>query len=311
MQKPYPVKRRLLLAAALLVPAVHALARPAVLAQVPASSDTPAAPYEWVLISTVGFPASIRQQRSRTMTSNRQTLRRSIAFAYDVDPFRVIGGPGWLDQRLYYITARLPPQAPFEDASSTSDESMQADWDQWRSRDQAMLADRFSLRVHRETRVVPGYILTVESGGARVVPVPESIVAMLNHRGLTFKSEQASIPGSAVLTGSISNLVASAVTMKTVAQTVAMWLGAPVVDQTALQGHFDFQIPGTLTGATVVRAFRDQAGLVVEPADTQVDVIVVDGVQRPALNAAGSGTWQMPDWTGREYSQPVASSSGV
>jgi uncharacterized protein (TIGR03435 family) len=245
------------------------------------------------------------------MTSNRQTLRRSIAFAYNVDPFCVIGGPGWLDQRLYYITARLPSQAPFEDVSSTSDESTQASWDQWRSRDQAMLADRFSLRVHRETRVVPGYILTVGSGGARVVPVPESIVATLNHRGLTFKSEQASIPGSAVLTGSISNLDAKAVTMKAVAQTMAMWLGAPVVDRTALQGHFDFQITGTLTGATVVRAFRDQAGLVVEPADTQVDVIVVDGVQRPALNAAGSGTWQMPDWTGHECSQPVASSSGV
>jgi uncharacterized protein (TIGR03435 family) len=310
MKKPLPPKRNLLLAAvraaALLVPVVNGLAQ----AQVPAGADTKAVPYEWVLISTQGFPASIRQDRSHTMTSNRQTLRRSIAFAYNVDPSRVVAGPSWLDQRLYYITARLPSEGPFPDPLSPSDESVQARWERWRARDQAMLRDRFSLRVHRETRVLPGYTLTVDSGGARVAPVPDARVVMLGRRGLSARAEQASSGCSQVLASNarLSNLVATAVTMDDVAQTLAIWLGCPVVDQTALQGHFDFQIRGTLTGMTLAQAFRDQAGLVIEPGDTTVDVIVVDGVQRPALDAAGPGAWQMCDpWAERECPQPAIS----
>jgi uncharacterized protein (TIGR03435 family) len=62
--------------------------------------------YVSVTISTDGFSAEIRHNRSHMTTSNAVPLRKKIAFAYGVDDSLVLGGPDWIDQRIYYIVGR-------------------------------------------------------------------------------------------------------------------------------------------------------------------------------------------------------------
>jgi len=318
MQKPDPVKCRPLLsiarlAAALILAAAAVLAPPAALAQAPDGADAEVAPFQWVLISTEGFPASIRHNQSHMTTHNKQTLRSLIAFAYNVDESRVLGGAAWLDEVHYYIVAGNP--AEDRSPASWSDESIKLSRDEWRARERAMLADRFSLRVHRETRSVPGYILTVDNGGAKLTPVPESSLSTLNHRGINVRIDQApplGCPQALTCDYRVSNVIATAVTLESVADAVGSWLGGPVIDQTALQGHFDFHIPGSFNAASLPQVLRDELGLVLEPHDTAIEVIVVEASGRPTLDAIGPGAWQMremPGWHG-ECPKPPPPSSG-
>ena len=288
MHKTHPAERSLLrtalYAAALFLPAAAALA------QIPASAQVSTVPYESVLISTQGFPASIRRDDSGT-THSWRLVRREIAFAYNVSTSRVLGGPEWLDQQLYYITARFPATRSFQDACA---ESIQVCADQVRQMDRMMLAERFSLQAHRETRLVPGYSLKVDSGGARVQVVPESTLATLS-RGVSVEYQTPSpTTCNRSLTGNatVTNITATAATLQVVARYLALLLGRPVAERTGLQGHYNFQVTGTFTAATLSQAFRDQAGLAVEPSYIPVDVIVVDEIHRPTLDDLGPGTWQ-------------------
>ena len=82
------------------------------------------------------------------------TLKGIIEMAYDVRDFQVSGGPGWLSSQPWDISAR-----------SASDEGM----NEIRRRLQALLAQRFQLKIHRETRELPAYALTVGRGGPKLV----------------------------------------------------------------------------------------------------------------------------------------------
>lgn len=289
MHKTHPAQRSLLrtalYAAALLLPAA------ATLAQSQASAPARTSPYEWVLISTQGFPDSIRRDNSSTANS-WQSMRRGIAFAYNVSLSRVLGGPDWLDQRLYYITARLPATGSFQNACA---ESGQLCSDQLRQMYRMMLAERFSLQAHRETRLVPGYILKLGSGGAKVQLVPESTLATFDHRGVSVGDQTSSrtLCGQLAENASVTNITVTAATLQVVARYLTRLLDRPVAEQTGLQGHYSFQVTGTFTAETLPQAFRDQAGLAIEPSAIPVDVIVVDAIERPTLDELGPGTWQI------------------
>src|SRR6185437_12275719 len=84
-------------------------------------------------------------------------LKQILAKAYDV-PMDQIAGPAWLDDKpgnLYIITATMPP-------GTTKT--------QFRLMLQDLLAERFGLAVHHETRDFPGYALTVASGKPKISP---------------------------------------------------------------------------------------------------------------------------------------------
>src|SRR5580658_1768952 len=74
------------------------------------------------------------------------TLRGTIHSAYNIPEARIFGGPKWIDQDRFYIQARAT--TPADDAELMT-------------MLQSLLAERFALVVHRETRTLPGYELVV------------------------------------------------------------------------------------------------------------------------------------------------------
>ncbi len=89
------------------------------------------------------------------ITVRRGTLSELLARAYDVQRDQ-ISGPAWIEDRetyVYRVDATLPP--------NTSKE-------QFLLMFQKLLAERFRVRLHRETNTRPGYELTVANGGPKL-----------------------------------------------------------------------------------------------------------------------------------------------
>jgi uncharacterized protein (TIGR03435 family) len=88
------------------------------------------------------------------LTVDNETLKRCIYNAYGVGPNQVVGGPDWLSTDRFYIEAK--PEQPVKD-----DSVMMA-------MVQTLLAERFKLVVHRETRTISAYVLEVAKNGPKL-----------------------------------------------------------------------------------------------------------------------------------------------
>jgi uncharacterized protein (TIGR03435 family) len=98
------------------------------------------------------------------------TFKMLMSAAYRVQDYQIIGGPAWLAVDRFDVQASPPsdfrPQPParcFANCPLTPVQIMM----------QGLLADRFQLKIHRETRELPVYELTVAKNGFKVKEVPE------------------------------------------------------------------------------------------------------------------------------------------
>src|SRR5581483_3913617 len=88
------------------------------------------------------------------------TLQGLVTFAYQVRDFQIAGGPAWMNSEAYDIQARSPSgAAPAADPRSMTDEQRKSFADQMDERLRSLLADRFQLVVHHETKEAPVYAL--------------------------------------------------------------------------------------------------------------------------------------------------------
>src|ERR1700733_10297790 len=90
------------------------------------------------------------------------TLRAILETAYNFQEFQILGGPSWVNSERYDILARSPDN-PGTRAVATDDIRSV------RLRLQALLAERFKLEVHRETRELPEYALEVAKNGPKLI----------------------------------------------------------------------------------------------------------------------------------------------
>ncbi len=97
-----------------------------------------------------------------TVIMRSVTLRLLIQQSYDVRDFQISGGPAWMGSERYDITAK-PGTVGDQRASSL---------DQMRLRLQALLADRFQLKLHRETKELPVFALVVAKDGPKLKESP-------------------------------------------------------------------------------------------------------------------------------------------
>ena len=288
-----------LAAAALIAPVVFGLFHPAQgLAQTAQTSGAPTPGFESVSIQPningkpmppfnivagpdgnfVGFKFS-----NSTFLATHATLPNLVRMAYGVLPFQVTGGPDWLSQEKYDVNAKF--LNGLEDAKfwSLPQEEQTSRMDQRRLELQALLADRFRLVVHRETRQLPVYSLTIAANGPNLQKAsPGDTYAN------GFKLRNGTVMGAGVWVPQSGVLLGQGVSMVALAAHLSQQLGRVIVDNTGLSGKYDFKLqfaPGRDESASLLSAMPEQLGLQLTPQDGPVEMIVIDRAE-PAETVA-------------------------
>ncbi len=141
---------------------------------------------------------------------------------------------------------------------------------------QQLLADRFKLKSHRETREASGYVLLVAKNGSKL--------------------EEATGNGQTRISGGRPGggvMAAQNVSISEIATFLSIGLDGPVVDKTGLTGKYsltlrwapgDNKTPDDPTAPSLFTALQEQLGLRLESQKLSTDVIVIDYAERPAPN---------------------------
>ena len=215
-------------------------------------------PVDWIITCAYGIPAARTDQQ-------------------------LIGGPSWLKVDLFQIEAQAPP----DHIPTSASEGLPML--------RTLLADRFKLAVHRETKELETFDLSVASAdgalGPRMRPTPPECASWIRSKR---KGPQPSRPGyrecgfARVTRSLITN---TAITMPQLANLLTPRMGQVVRDMTGLRGYFDVDLSYTPVpadiGTTVERgdallgALRIELGLRLDPSTSSIDRLVVDHVEHP------------------------------
>lgn len=208
-------------------------------------------------------------------------LKRLIQEAYGVQSAdQITGLPGWASDAHYDLTAKSDAETAARIGKLTHDESVAAA----QAAGQALLAERFHLKVHHESRELPEYALVQAKGGSKLKPGDEM---KPNAGGMhTFN-----------LSSGTPTMHADAVRLENLTLFLSRQLHRPVLDRTGLTGKFDMELHWTPDDAAPVpadskaerapgllTALQEQLGLRLESIKGPVDMIVVDHVETPEAN---------------------------
>lgn len=191
--------------------------------------------YEFVSIrsnKSKPAPAPTVDFRPDGLTATNVTVQLLIQQAYDVAPYQIAGAPDWLNRDCYDVEAKVDP--------SLADKLAQGDVNGLSAAHQPMLlellADRFQLSVHRETRQLPAFALVVAKGGSKLHEAtpgdtyPNGIKdAMGNSHGGVMR----------LLRGTV---IGQGIALDPFIQELSRQLGRHVVNQTGLSGKYDFYL---------------------------------------------------------------------
>src|SRR5579875_2516195 len=156
------------------------------------------------------------------LNAHNVTLQRCIMGAYGVGPHHILGGPDWITSERFEIAAKA--EQPVDDDSVLMEML------------QGLLAERFKLTLHRETKVIPALVLEVAKNGPKLERA-EGGEAATNTSGSNF----------------LNVIQARNASMDHLAEVLARKMDLPVVNQTGLQGVFNFKLqwtPDTMKAAT-------------------------------------------------------------
>jgi len=236
-----------------------------------APQDAPAPAFEVVSIKPTPDPP-IRTGMfpiPGTLTVGNYTLKRLILDSYRIKSYQLYGGPPWIDSEHYDIVGKAASKANMSEMSKMLI---------------PLLADRFQLKIHRETKELPTYALVLAKGGPKMKPATETDRSF----GI-FPS------------GPITEIRAFRLGMQFFSNILSGQLDRPVLNETALTGEFQFTLryltddarpsqpgetesPSDPNSASIYAAMQEQLGLKLEPRKGPVDVIVVDHAERPTAN---------------------------
>jgi uncharacterized protein (TIGR03435 family) len=204
------------------------------------------------------------------------SIKSLIQFAYAIPESQILNAPVWLDSTLFDIDAKAGTSV---DAQLRALPKAEARLQKQRMV-QALLADRFHLAAHQETRQLPIYALVAAKGGPKFQP--------------------SQIDGTTIDTGqSHMHIAGSDDTLAILARELAQVLGRVVVNQTGVNGRFDLKLrwtpddapPPLLNGGPdpnappgIFTAIQEQLGLKLEPSKGPVPVLVIDRVDPPTEN---------------------------
>jgi uncharacterized protein (TIGR03435 family) len=219
-------------------------------------------------------------------TATNVSLKNIMQYdAYGIPGSRILDGPKWLDSTKFDIQAKMD--------DSAADRLRTLSRDQRKLETQAMfqqlLADRFKLVAHWETRELPVYALIVARKGPNLQPAKDP-------------SEGPNISSNESRSG--YQLTAKGVTMPELAealtQALSRELGHNIIDKTEIKGRYELTLkwtpdagaaPATAgvassadSGPSIFTAVQEQLGLKLEPAKAPVKVLVIDHAEMPSEN---------------------------
>jgi uncharacterized protein (TIGR03435 family) len=213
---------------------------------------------------------------------------------FGIEDSRILGAPDWVNADRFDIQAKVDPaDAPKLD---------KVPYDVRGKMLLPVLADRFGLKFHHETRELPTYALVVAKGGLKMKEAkpgdtyPNGIKGPDGQArgGAGMMMGRGSIIGQGVGVSSLLNVLSN------------QRLGRPIFDKTGLTGNYDFDLhwtpddappmaggaqagsPGsdaaTDPGPSLFTALQEQLGLRLDPQKGPVDVVVIDHIEQPSAN---------------------------
>jgi len=221
------------------------------------------------------------------------TLRNMIRNAYGLQDFQIVGGPDWINSDRFDIVAKAADDAPPA---------------QMLLMVRALLADRFKLAMHTETREIPIYALVMARSDGRRGPQLRPAAADCGALLAAARGGGAPVPrvsagerpvcGMQTLPG---RMMAGGYALPDVARNLSPFTGRMVVDKTGLAGTFDLdltwtpdQVPqGALppgapaidpNGPSLFTAVQEQLGLKLDSERGPVEVLVIDRAERPTAD---------------------------
>jgi uncharacterized protein (TIGR03435 family) len=200
------------------------------------------------------------------------TLKELIEWAYALPSHLISGGPGWIDSDRFTIEAKpdsaiAVPPGPAGIA-------------QVKLMTQSLLAERFKLSIHRETKEGPVYELVLAKSGPKL------------------KETRASAEYSPRLSMLGGPVEATAATLPFFTRLLTKGLARTVIDNTGLTGRYDFTLTFTPEpdqegfgfarsnhdAPSIFTALREQLGLELKPARAPVETLIVDHAEKPDAN---------------------------
>jgi uncharacterized protein (TIGR03435 family) len=232
---------------------------------------------------------------------NAFTLREYVGIAYRVKDYQV-SGPEFMASERFDISAKLPAGAAREQVPQML---------------QALLTERFRMKMHRETREFPVYALVVAKGGLKMKESPPdadtdtgnaakasvNVTASGSRAGATVNFGKGSY-----LTIANDQFEGKKLTMTALADSLARFVDRPTVDMTNLKGNYDFTLKftpedframmirsaiaaGVQLPAEAMRALEGVSGdslftalqtlgLKLEPRKAPLEVLVIDHTEK-------------------------------
>ena len=211
--------------------------------------------------------ASIKPNASGEMSSRSGTrpggryigtnmsLKGLVMQAYGLQHFQVTGGPGWIETDRYDINAKGEENVPERQISLML---------------QSLLAERFKLKVHRETKESGIYSLVVGKNGVKLQPS--------SAQGVSF-----GVGGR--------KITAQGASMADLANLLTIQVRQPVLDKTGVAGRFDITLSwvpdaasataGVDAAPSIFTVIQEQLGLRLEPGKGPVEILVIDSAEKP------------------------------
>lgn len=238
--------------------------------------------------------------RGGSLTVVNLQLRELITFAYQIQSFQLEGGPDWIDSDRFDILAKPEREVPATGAGFGGQEPL-------RMMLRTLLADRFTLVMHKETKELPIFELVVARADGRLgsqlrpAAVDCEARAAAARAGTPPPSSGPPGPGSCGTTMNPVSVRGGGATMAMLSSLLEGPAKRLVIDRTALTGHWDFEVnytpdrsqmppgvelPSSIdpNGPSLFTALEEQLGLKLRPARGPVEVLVIDSVQQPTPN---------------------------
>jgi bla regulator protein blaR1 len=230
------------------------------------------------------------------LSATGATLDMLIQNAYGVRYFQISGSPSWFKSERYDIEAKMDGSV-VEELRKLSDDQREIET---RRMLQALLADRFQLKLHSDTKHLPVYALVLAKNGPKLQAAKTGDTYPNGFKG----PDGGGGSGMIFMEGNGGPVRGQGVPIADLVRLLSQQLGRTVLDKTGLTGKYDFTLnwtpdenqgppvppgadnapPPDSSGPSIFTAVQEQLGLKLESQKGPVKILVVDHGEKPSEN---------------------------